>query len=73
MCAVCATRAAAVHAGQVSAGLRLPAPRQDIPCPHLHWRPDHLLHHHVVHQEHLRHFHHIPAHGNIHTRSPLAW
>jgi len=64
---VCPASPACVYAGQVSAGLHLSAPRQDIPCPHFHRHSDCLLNHHVVHQEYRVHVHHIPAHGNART------
>lgn len=67
---VCAACAAGVHAAQVPAGLHLSASRQDIPGPYLHRHSDRLLHHHVVHQEHRCHVHHLPAHG-IYTSHAL--
>ena len=62
---VCPASAHSVDAAQVPAGLRLPAPRQDIPCTHLHRHPGGLLRDHVDHQEHESHRHHLPRHGNI--------
>jgi len=68
---VCPARSDSVHAGQVPAWLRVPASRQDIPRSHLHRHPDRVLSHHVVHQEHPGHIHHISAHGK--TRKTLEY